>query len=95
MASILSRLFGSGSGGGEAKTADPVEHKGFTIIAAPRSDGGQWITAGTISKDVGGELRSHDFIRADRHTDRDSAVEYSTRKAKQIIDEQGDRLFDQ
>ncbi len=34
------------------------------------------------------------MIRADVLDDRDSAMEVSTAKAKQMIDEQGEQLFD-
>lgn len=96
MGSILGRIFGAFSGGGgaaEAPQAEPQEYKGYTIVAAPRSDAGQWLTAGTIRREVDGEMLTHDFIRADRHPDLDTAVTHSERKARQIIDEQGDGLF--
>lgn len=93
MAGFLSRLFGGGSGEGGGTVGEPESYKGYTITAAPRPDGGQWLTAGTIVKEVGGETRRHDFIRADRHADREGAAAFSLRKARQIIDEQGDRVF--
>lgn len=98
MASILGKLFGAlggGDGGGAAaaEDAESSEHKGYTVTPAPRKDGGQWVTAGTIAKEIDGTPREHEFIRADRHTDRDEAIAYSRRKACQIIDEQGDAIF--
>ncbi len=93
MAGFLSRLFG-GSGGEVASEATASEdYKGYAISAAPKRDGSQWLTAGSISKDLDGETKTHDFIRADRHSDKDSATTFSLTKARQIIDEQGDTVF--
>jgi hypothetical protein len=39
-------------------------------------------------------LREHRFVRADTHGSADQAREFAIVKARQIIDEQGDRLFD-
>ena len=89
--SMLGRLFGGG--GGEPEAAAPVEYKGYTIRAAPYPNKGQYQTAGFIEKGIGGETKQHRFVRADLHATRDQAIEFSTAKAQQIIDEQGDRLF--
>jgi len=92
--SLLGKLFGSGDGGPvPGKSADPVEYNGFTITAAPLKEGGQYKTAGEITKEINGELKRASFIRADNHADMDSAVSHTNRKAQQIIDEQGDALF--
>ena len=50
-------------------------------------------TAGVITKDIGGVAKEHKFIRADRHASYDDAVEFSLGKARQIVDQQGDRMF--
>jgi hypothetical protein len=94
---LLGKIFGGGGGGDSAaapEAAEAVEYKGFTITAAPIKESGQFKTAGMISKDLNGEQRSAQFIRADNHSDRQAAVEHSERKAQQIIDEQGDAMFD-
>jgi hypothetical protein len=94
MASIfksLGRLFGGG--GSVPAEAATIEYNGYRIRPAPYSRNGQYQTAGTIEKEVGGELKEHRFIRAEAHPTRESAVEFAIAKAKQIIDEQGDRLF--
>ena len=81
-------------GGGEGEAAGPsAEYKGFTITAAPRREGGQWLTAGVIAKEIDGEMKEHQFIRADRHGSKDGAESFSLDKARQIVDEQGERLF--
>jgi len=90
----LGRLFGGkGKGAGEPAAA-PVAYKGYTIRPAPQKEGTQWLTAGTISKEFGDTVKEHRFIRSDMYPSRDSAVEFSVTKAQQIIDLEGDRIFD-
>jgi hypothetical protein len=94
--SFFRKLFGLGAGAGapSAGPAKEVEHGGFVIRATPYAEGGQWQTAGVVAKDFGGELREHRFVRADRFATREDAEEFALRKGKQLVDEQGDRLFD-
>lgn len=95
--SFLKRLFGGApkeAGSGEPKVAATMEHEGFTIRATPYKEGGQWQLCGVVAKEIGGEMREHRFVRADRFTDLDTTVEMVFVKARQIIAEQGDRLFD-
>ncbi len=95
----LGKLFGKLLGGGAGDSApaaqaeEPVDYKGFMITAAPINEGGQFRTAGSIAKIFDGEEKSVQFIRADNHSDRASAVTHSERKAQQIVDEQGDAIF--
>jgi hypothetical protein len=89
---LLSRLFG---GGGAQAAAEAVEYEGYLIRPAPFASKGQYQTCGTIEKELGGELKQYQFIRAEAHPSRDQAIEFSIAKAKQIIDEQGDRIFRQ
>ncbi len=85
---------GAGESGGAAPVGKAVEYEGFIIQATPLSQGGQWLTAGTISKaGPDGSLREHRFIRADTHTDKDAAAEMAVTKGKRIVDEQGERMF--
>lgn len=78
----------------EAPTADPVAYKDYTIVAQPIHEGSQYRTAGYISCEADGEIKQVQFIRADVNGDFDSAVEHSVQKGKQIIDEQGARVFE-
>ena len=71
----------------------PVDYKGYTIQAAPQKEGGQWLTAGVITKNFDGTVKEHKFIRSDLHADRTGAVEFSIAKGQQIIDLDGDRIF--
>ncbi|SDU28975.1 HlyU family transcriptional regulator [Stappia sp. ES.058] len=91
---IFGGLFGGGGKGASSVEFPPVDYKGFTIVPAPTQRNGQWQVGGTISKpDAEGEMREHVFIRADQVPGRDEAAEFSLRKARQIIDEQGERIF--
>lgn len=94
--SFLKKLFGGGNGGGDggASKAEPVEHNGFQIYAEPIKEGSVFRIAARIEKLVDGEARSQQLIRADTTNSQDEAIDSSVRKAKQVIDEQGDRLFD-
>ena len=93
--SFWSALFGKGGGAeSTAKAADPVEYNGYVIRPAPYKSEGQFQTAGTIEKEIDGVRKEHRFVRADRYAAYDDAVNFSTNKARQIIDLQGDRIFD-
>lgn len=89
----LKKLFGGGDGGGAERTAEAVEYNGFTITPAPKPHNGQFLTAGYIRKGQGESLKEHHFIRADTHASADQAASFSISKGRQIIDEQGDRVF--
>ena len=94
--SFLKRIFGgrTDEAGGKPKTVgEAVEHNGFTIRATPFSEAGQFQTCGIVTREIGGEMKEHTFIRADRFTNQDEAAAHSIRKGIQLVDEQGDRLF--
>ena len=92
--SWISKLFGGGTGHQAPQSADPVEYKGFRIIAEPMNENGQYRLAGWIELDANGETRKHHFIRADLLRAQDEAEEASVNKAKQMIDQLGQSLFD-
>lgn len=89
--SILSKLFGGG--GGSESGPEPEVYNDFRIFPEPKSDSGGYRIAGRIEKEIGGEMKSQSFLRADICQGREEADRLSVLKAKQIIDEQGDRLF--
>ena len=94
--SFLKRLFGIGGGGpasDEAVAGGEQDYKGFLIRAAPFKADGQYQTCAILTKEIDGETKEHRLIRADRFASPDDAVDVSFRKARQMIDEQGDRLF--
>ncbi|MGK9055213.1 HlyU family transcriptional regulator [Neorhizobium sp. CSC1952] len=98
MASFLSNILSIFSGGGKTAepsgtAAEPVEHGGCLIHATPIREGSQFRLAGRIEKDVNGEVLERTFVRADVFTSMDDAVEYTVKKAQQIIDQNGPSLF--
>ena len=98
---MVRRLFGGRGGdggpaeaGGDATTAGAVEHNGFRIVPQPtRQGGGQFLTAGVIVHEGPAGRREHRFVRADTHATLDEAREFTIAKARRLIDEQGERLF--
>jgi len=92
--SFWSALFG-GRGAAAEKVSDPVEYKGYVIRAAPFKNSGQYQTAGSIAREIGGVRKEHRFIRADAYATYDDAVTFTVNKARQIVDLQGDRMFEE
>lgn len=95
--SFLKRFFGGG-GSAEAPVAvdvvgKEIEHNGFLIRATPFKEGGQFQTCGVVSKEIDGVLKEHRFIRADRFAALDDAIDVSLKKGRQLVDEQGERVF--
>ena len=91
--SFFKNLFGWG---GSAATAEPfktAEHKGFMVEATPYKAEGMWQLSGLIWKEIGGERKIHQFIRADRFNSKDEAADLAITKGRQIIDEQGEAIF--
>lgn len=91
--SLLSRLFGGGGGSKAPPEPESIDHKGFKITPAPINEGGVFRIGAKIEKDVDGQMKTHDLIRADTLNDPDAAATASVDKAKQLIDQMGDRLF--
>jgi len=95
MLGFLKNVLGGGGGDREPEPegAEPVEHEGFTIVAATPKASGGWTSEGRIRKVIDGETQEVHFIRADTSTSRDAAIALSVSKARKIIDEQGERVF--
>ena len=95
--SFLSKLFGGGSKASAEPAGDKVlgqeSYKEFLIRAIEMRAGSEFQLAGTIEKNVGGELKSYRFVRADRMSSQDDLVAMALGKGRQIIDEQGERIF--
>ena len=91
---FFERIFGSGEQKSQTATAEPVIYEEFEIRPAPVKEGSGWRISGVILKEIDGVTREHVFIRADSCADQNAAVELTLRKARQVIDEQGDRIFD-
>ena len=95
--SMLKALWDKVMGAGaetEAAAVDPIEYKGYRILPKPYQSGSQYQTSGTIEKDFPTGVKEHRFVRAESHPSREDAVEFSVLKARQIIDQQGDRMFE-
>jgi len=88
-----SRLASAEAGAPGTLAAPVVEYNGYRIRPAPYRAGDQYQTAGTIEKDAPEGVKEHRFIRADTYRSKDDAIAFTISKAKQIIDQQGDRMF--
>ncbi len=86
---LFNRLFGDAA----VPDTEGAEYNGYRIRPAPYRRQGQYQTCGIIEKEVAGVLKEHRFIRAEMHPTREAAISFSIAKARQIIDEQGERLF--
>ncbi len=96
MAGFLRGLFSRGAKAEDPPRAEPsVEYNGYTITPIPEKGPGGWRLVGTISREVDGRLKVHELGRADTAPDRDVIVSMTIEKAKRVIDEQGDRMFNQ
>jgi len=91
---FLGRLFGGSpeQAGGDVTASESYE--GFEIRAAPVHEAGGWRVSGVIAKTLDGEEKVHQFVRADTCADAESAASMTVRKARQLIDERGDDIFD-
>lgn len=90
--SFWKSLFGGGSAP-KTVAARSEDYKGYRITPAPYPEGNQYQLAGTIAKELGGQTKEHRFVRADRFSSPDEAVEFTLMKARQIIDQQGERVL--
>ncbi len=70
------------------------DYKGYIISAFEMNSGEEFQLCGRIEKEINGELRIKDFIRADKLSSTQEALRFAHKKGRQIIDEQGDALFD-
>ena len=94
--SFWKNLFGGGSSNAEPagdKVLGEEGYKGFLIKAIEMKAGSELQLAGTIEKDIAGELKTYRFVRADRMSSRDDVTSLALSKGKQIIDEQGEKIF--
>lgn len=94
--SFWKNLFGGGSSSAQPegdKVLGEESHKGFLIKAIEMKAGSELQLAGTIEKEIGGELKTYRFVRADRMTSRDDLIVLALSKGRQIIDEQGEAIF--
>ena len=93
--SLWKRLFGSSSADKGAAESPPEVYNGFTIRAAPFKSGPSYQVAGVIEKEIAGVRREHRFIRANSSPSYEDAMTFSLNKARQIVDLQGERMFEE
>ena len=92
--SFLRKLFGLGDRKPrEPEPAPTQDYQGCVIAATPFENAGRWQLSGIITKEAGGETKTHRFIRADSFSSQEDAVEMTFFKGRQIIDQNGDRLW--
>lgn len=87
---IVKRFFATAAAAQPAATAAKAEaYKGFLITPAPIKKGDLYRVAATICK----AEQTHQLIRADELSNLQECTELSLRKARLLIDQQGDRIF--
>lgn len=89
--SLFSKLFGGGGGGKPAP--EPEDYNGYLIYPEPASADGGYRLGARIEKEIDGETRTHVMLRADTIQSLEEAEQFSIRKAKQMIDQQGEDIF--
>jgi hypothetical protein len=90
------RLFGGGLGKSTAHEDEILgedSYKGFRILAVVMMNGAEYQLAGRIEKEIAGEMKSYRFVRADRFSGKSDVAALALSKGRQIIDEQGERIF--
>ena len=90
---FFSNLFGGSREPTAAKVEATETIDGVLVEATPMPEGSQYRLAATLSKQIDGERREHRLIRADLFASKDEAARMAIAKARQVIAEQGDRLF--
>ena len=90
--SLWNKLFG-GSDTAEPKGPEPEMYKDFAIFPEPIAEGNQYRLGARVEKEVAGELKIHQLIRADTFNSKDAAADAALHKAKVAIDQMGDQLF--
>ena len=92
--SFLKKLFGGSEKTSSAsKSVDELDYEGFHIATTPIDEGGQFRVCAMITKDIEGEMKTHRLVRADMCGSQQEASDIAIRKAKQMIDEQGERFL--
>ncbi len=91
--SFWKKLFGLGGSDAAPAALQSQEHEGFSITPTPYKENGQFQMCGVIEKDIAGEKKTHRFVRADRFSSIEEAEQFTLAKARQIIDQMGERVF--
>jgi hypothetical protein len=73
---------------------EPESYRGFDIYPEPMAEGGQYRLHGRITRLKDGELQEYRLIRSDLLPSAEQAAELMVAKARRVIDENGERIFD-
>ncbi|HEY5700511.1 MAG TPA: HlyU family transcriptional regulator [Gammaproteobacteria bacterium] len=90
---ILKSLFGGGPKKPALREKEAVEYKGFRIVPAPAQEPNGWRIGAVISKEIDGQQWTYHMIRADVFAEIDFVVDLTIRKAKLVVDEQGEKIL--
>ncbi|WP_108127478.1 HlyU family transcriptional regulator [Saccharospirillum mangrovi] len=95
MFKFLKDWFGGSASAGGAKQVrgETVEYNGYRITPTPLVEGGQFRVSGEIES-VADPEKKHSFIRSDLVAGQDEACDFTVLKARLMIDQLGDSLFD-
>lgn len=91
--SFWKSLFGGSGSATTTKVVKQIDYNGYTIAAEPYPEGGQYQVAGTITKSIDGVVKSYRYVRADRFGGENDAADVAIAKGRQIVDQQGDKIF--
>lgn len=88
--SLFKKLFG----GSDSPSEPQVElYEGFRIIPDPIKESGGYRLAARIEKEIDGEVKTHDMVRADVCHSAQEAADAAIFKARSLIDQMGERIF--
>ena len=73
---------------------EPESYQGFDIYPDPMPEAGQYRLHGRITQLKDGERQEYRLIRSDLLPSAEQAAELMIAKAKRVIDENGERIFD-
>ena len=88
---LFSRIFGTPPK--QEVTIESVEYKSFLIYPNSERDGSQFRIAGTITKEINGEIKEHRFIRSDVISNKSDADKLMVHKSKMLIDQMNESIF--
>lgn len=93
---MLKKLFSALFNSQPAPAVDvtPTEYAGYLIYPEPMAEGGQYRLAGRITREVGGEVLTHRFIRSDLFVNPADAERFMVQKAHTFIDQMGEKMFE-
>lgn len=89
---ILNALRGRGAEG-PAEIAEREQYQGYELQARPIREGGYWRVAGRICRSGDPDGPYHEFIRVDTIASHEEVVQLCLTKARQIVDERGERVI--